>query len=246
MDPIDGYLDELSHRLRLTPAATRRLLAETEAHLRDAVEDRVARGATVADAETSALASFGTPRQVARAANGGPVELVGAGVLAGAQLVAVGSAAVIAGTVLAELLAKVTATGWVFGPRAGFAPSRAQVAHWLQLHPGARGWRAAAAAENASDSLVLRGSAAVLALLAGLAVLMILRRRFRRIGAGVVPAVGATAFGGAAVLLTVTAATGSVALADWGSGQAWCDAAVAAILAIAYLARGLRAVVVTS
>ncbi len=241
MGGIDDYLEELAHRLRLTPVSARRLLEETEAHLRDAVEEEVASGAEPTVAEHRALARFGTAREVARAANGGPLRVLGPGLNAVAQLVAVGCAAVIAGTLLAEALAWFTSTSWVFGQPSSYAPSAGQVAHWLQVQPGAHGWRQAAAAENASDSLVLRTAAGVLGLVVAGALLVILRRH-ARVGGGVLPAIGLTAFGGAAVLL----ASGSLRSLDWGRGQTLCDAVVALIAAVGYAVICSRSVLVTS
>lgn len=60
------------------------------------------------------------------------------------------------------------------------------------------------------------------------------------------PAVGLTAFGGAALLLAVAGATGSVTVAEWGRGQSLCDAAVALVAAGDYLVRCVRTVVVTT
>ena len=46
-------------------------MAETESHLRDAADAERDAGAEPADAEARALARFGTPREIARAANRG-------------------------------------------------------------------------------------------------------------------------------------------------------------------------------
>jgi hypothetical protein len=242
MDPIEAYLDDLARRLRLTPAVARRFLTEAEAHLRDLVDEQTAAGADRDTAGASALARFGTSREVARSANGGPFGIIGPALLALAQLAAAGCAAVLAGTLLAELLARLTSTGWVFAPPRVFAPTAGQVAHWLQLHPSADGWRSAAAMENAADSLVLRGATAAVGLAVALGVLVVCRR-FGRIGGGVVPAIGLTAFGGAAVLLAAGATTG-LTLVDWGRGQALCDAAVALGFALVCLPRCLRGALV--
>src|SRR4051794_10511269 len=56
-DPIDGYLDELLGQLRGDPAMVRRILTETEAHLRDAVDA----GAT----PEAAIARYGDPAIIA-------------------------------------------------------------------------------------------------------------------------------------------------------------------------------------
>ncbi|MGC4112898.1 MAG: permease prefix domain 1-containing protein [Nocardioides sp.] len=229
MGRVDDYLSELAARLRLTPASARRLVDEAEAHLQDAVDAEMSAGVDAETAEARALARFGTPQQVARAANGGPFRVLGPGVRAAAQLVAVGCVAVVAGALLSEALSWVTSTGWVFGRPASFTPTAGQVSHWLAVQPGATSWRDAAARENASDILWLRGLAGVLGLLTALALHRIGRGQ-ARLGGGLPSAIGATAFGGAAVLLL----SGSLSALDWGRGQALCDGLVAAVVAACY------------
>lgn len=65
-DAIDSYLDELLLALRGSPRQARRLLAEVESHLREAVDVRVAAGIGTAQATEEALRNFGPPRVVAR------------------------------------------------------------------------------------------------------------------------------------------------------------------------------------
>lgn len=242
MDAIDAYLDALVGRLRLSPESARRLLIETESHLRDAADAELAPGVEQEEAESRAVARFGSPSEIARAANGSLLDKLGAVLVGVTQLAAVGSAVVFAGTLLAQLLARATSAAWVFGPPAGFAPPSAQVAHWLQVHPDARGWREAATMENAADAMVLRGGAALLGL--GLAVVVFLacRRRFGRIAGGVVPTTGLVAFGGAAGVLAAGAVAGSVAGVEWGRGQLWCDAAVSLVAAAGYLVMCVRSI----
>jgi hypothetical protein len=235
MTAVEQYLDELASRLRVAPVAARRLLAEVEDHLRDLVAAEEARDPAVADAESRALARFGTAREVARSANRG---VAAALVEAGARLVAAGCAAVLLGTVAARLLAVVTSTRSVFGLPADVTPSPGRIAAWLHVQPGASDWRQAAALENADDALLLRGGAAVLGLLVALLVVRLLRGRGAGLRVGPVPdpvgRVGATAFGGAAALLVLAALGGGLGQLEWGRGQCWCDAAAAAVAAAAY------------
>ncbi len=242
MDAIDAYLDELARRLRLTPTAARRFLAEAEAHLNDLVDEAVASGTDRTTAEAHAIARFGSSRDVARSANGGPLGIFRAAGLATAQLGAAGFAAVIAGTAVAEVLARITSTAWVFGPPRAWTPTSGQMSHWLRIHPGAGDWRSAAALENAADSLVLRAGLAVVGLAVCLAVFLLLRR-FSPLGGGVVPAVGLTAFTGAAVVL-VSASAAGLPWIDWGRGQSLCDAGVALAAALLCLPRCLRGALV--
>jgi hypothetical protein len=241
MGQLDDFLEELTARLRLTPESALRMIEEAETHLRDAVEEEMALGADPVTAEERALARFGTALHVAHAANGGRWRVVGPSLNAVAQLLAVGCAAVIAGTLLAEALSWFTSTSWVFGLRSSFAPSTSQISHWWQVQPQAHDWRQAAALENASDSLVLRGLAGVFGLLTAW-ILHLVGRHHTRVGGGVLPAVGLTAFGTAAVLLV----TGSLSTVDWGRGQAVCDGLVALVVAAGYAVTCARSALVTS
>jgi len=234
MDDIERYLDDLATRLRVGPVEARRLLAEAEEHLHETVAREEAAGADADLAQRRAIERFGTARQVAAAANGPLVSLLASLVLGAAHLAAVGSLAVLAGTLLARIVAALTSTSAAFGPPRDYVASHSQVAHWLAVQPGAADWHAAAAAENADDTLVLRGGFALLCLLASLAVLWVGRRRARPPADGVVPAIGVTAFGGAAVLLLGSAVTKTSTPFEWGNGLLLCDAAVALVAAAAY------------
>ena len=63
---VERYLDEMFDRLAGTGPGGRRMLAETESHLLDAVEDGRARGLTDEDAEKEAVARFGAVGEVVR------------------------------------------------------------------------------------------------------------------------------------------------------------------------------------
>lgn len=65
-DLIDAYLDDLLVELLGTPRLARRVVAEAEDHLREAVEEARAAGASTEDAQRSAIERFGSPRLVAR------------------------------------------------------------------------------------------------------------------------------------------------------------------------------------
>lgn len=242
MDRIQSYLDALGGRLRLAPAATERLLEETAAHLQEAADAHEAAGLSRESAELKAIDRFGTVGEVARAANGGLVATAGRLSLAAAQLAVVGSATVLAGTLLARLVAGVTSTGWVYGLPSQATPSASTIAHWLQVQPTATNWRDAGALENASDSLVLRGGFAALVLLASVAFVLITRRRFGRLERRVVPAAGLAAFAGAALFLVVGGSTQAFGLVEWGRGQWFCDAAVALVAALGCAVMSLRGV----
>ncbi|HEX2895435.1 MAG TPA: permease prefix domain 1-containing protein, partial [Marmoricola sp.] len=193
MEQIERYLDELSTRLRIGPDRTRRFLAEAEEHLHEAVAQEVAAGADAEAAERRAIERFGTVREVSAAANGSLITRLESLALGGAYLGVAGSLAVLAGTLLARLVAVATSASTTFGPPPGFLPTRAQVDHWLALHPTAHSWYAAATSENADDTLLLRSAFALLGLVVSLVVLRVLRRRTSPPAGGVVPAIGMTA-----------------------------------------------------
>ena len=67
MTPTGAYLDELARLLRRR--SRRRILAEVDAHLIEAVAAACARGAEPASAEREAIARFGEPADVARQFN---------------------------------------------------------------------------------------------------------------------------------------------------------------------------------
>ncbi|HEY5273681.1 MAG TPA: permease prefix domain 1-containing protein [Acidimicrobiales bacterium] len=66
--PIEEFLDQLLvASVDARPRATRHLLAETEAHLRDAADAAMAAGATSAEAEETAVARFGSVEALVQA-----------------------------------------------------------------------------------------------------------------------------------------------------------------------------------
>jgi hypothetical protein len=71
-EPLQAYLDQLLLALRGRPRDVRRLLAEVEAHLHDAIDAELAAGADHADAVQQALHRFGPPSAVARGLPRGP------------------------------------------------------------------------------------------------------------------------------------------------------------------------------
>lgn len=237
MDRIDSYLADLHGLLRLSPQRRARLLAEVEEHLRDAASSERAAGDGEDAAAERALVRFGTAQEVAAAANAGTS--VGSLALVAAQLVAAGCAAVLTGVLLSEALARLTSRAWVFGLPDAVTPAPSSIAHWRQVQPQAQGWRAAAAMENASDSLVLRGGATLLGLAVALLVVAVLRGRVDRPATGIVPVLGLSVFAAMAMILSVCGLVGAGQL-DWGRGQSFSDAAVAAAAAAAHAAAYAR------
>lgn len=240
MSPIQAYVAELAGRLRLRPAAADRLLAEVTDHLHQAADAEVAAGSARPDAEAAAIGRFGSVQEIAFAANGGTLGAATRMVGALARIGAVGSAAVLVGTLLARLAAHLTSTTAVFGLPADASPSRASVAHWLAVQPGATDWRSAAALENADDSLLLRGGVALVLLMGCAVVGWALSRRYPPLRSSATSLVPALAFTAAAAWLIAGSFLGSTA-GDWGRGQALCDAGVAAVAGAAYWVAYARA-----
>jgi hypothetical protein len=237
MDQIEDYLADLSRRLRVAPRSRDRFLAEIEAHLRDTADSQRAAGLNESDSQGVAITRIGSPGEIAAAANAGAV--TGGLAFAAAQLVAVGCTAVLIGVILSRLLARVTSTAWVFGLPTQEMPAESRISHWVQVQPGAHGWRNAAALENASDSLFLRGGLALICLTAALVFILVARPRVGRLAEGTVPMLGLLTFGGAAAVLLVAGLAG-VGELDWGRGQWFTDATVALVVAAIYGAERLR------
>jgi hypothetical protein len=213
-DPVEDYLDELYAALRVSPRTGRRILAETEDHLRDAVADGLAHGLSEDAAAHRAVQRFGPSGAVARAhrvrLNRRPPAAAGAGMIRMAWLLAaVGLIAIgVSGAVAAGMTA-VFGHAFVGGTPAGTTWSAADCGHFLAVWPSAHGCAQAAALENSADAVSLRGLAGVggLILLAGYRA----AGRWRGTGRGwgldglpdsFPPAVGTVVFGTAGVLLT--------------------------------------------
>ncbi|NMH96534.1 HAAS signaling domain-containing protein [Pseudonocardia acidicola] len=166
-EPIDDYLDALLLRLHLPPRETRRLLTETEAHLRETAAGLQAHGMESRAAEREAVRRFGSAREIASAAGAArrptlPTLLAQAVwaclALAGAGLLAVGLSGA-----LAALLNAVAGPGFVGAlPRSYPA---ATCHYYLAVHPGSGSCAQAAMWETSQDAVSLRALAGVLGLL---------------------------------------------------------------------------------
>ncbi len=66
-DPIEGYLDQLRVRLRVSPQEAELILAEAEDHLRETAAAGMAIGMTEHEAQRAAISSFGSVQAVTRA-----------------------------------------------------------------------------------------------------------------------------------------------------------------------------------
>src|SRR5215218_1299836 len=141
-DLIERYLDRLLTQLRGSAHDVRRILSETEDHLRDAASELMAAGASEEEAQRQAIARFGDARAVARrfSTRLAPIppvavaaELARTAVLLGA----VGLVAIGASGALAELLGRAFGARFVAGdlPDVTYTPQRC--AEFLEYFPNA-------------------------------------------------------------------------------------------------------------
>ncbi|GAB3801472.1 hypothetical protein GCM10028798_17470 [Humibacter antri] len=248
-DRIDAYLDELFTRLHGDVAECRSMLAEAEAHLRDATAASVQEGIDEDAAQQVAIEAFGSPEHVARSADPHPVAAaVAAFVMAGGGLAVVGFVTIGLSAVIARVVAAFTSTQWVYGAPAGHRFSAAQCAHWLSVQPTAADCSSAAAMENSDDSFQFTIAGVIAGLLVvGIAIglALFLRRTApiarRRVPHIVVWAVGATAFGGSGVALLAGGVGDIVVSGLWGQGLWYAEAAIALTVAMYFGARLIAA-----
>lgn len=243
-DPIERYLDELLVELRGSPRAVRRVLAETEAHLRDAVDAGV-------DPE-EAIRRFGPAREVAATANRQTAVPLGVLVrqlaLAACLLGAIACAAIgVSGLVAVGMDA-------AFGPKfvAGDLPTISytadRCAEYRILAPNEASCLAAAARHHADEVETTRVAAGFLGAVL-FAAWWVVRRRWRTTPAtGALPPAFVSSIGTAVfAVATMALAAQSLQAFGWkstaGLGQ-WLSAAVVSGCATAGFAvvmlRGLR------
>jgi hypothetical protein len=232
---IEEYLDELLARSTGPAGEVRRLLVETEAHLRDAADAEVAAGLDPDAAQLRAIERFGSPRAVARAAHRARRPFVVAALavafvrMAAAGLVAVGLSAL-----LARLLAMHAGTAFVYGLPAGAAVPAGNCARWLVAQPAATSCARAASLENADDTLMLRVGGAIVGLLVLAVAWALLRRRPRAATPDYVPAMGLTLFGVAGVVLLLGAYWNFYVPGLWGRGMWFVEGTIALAVAAGY------------
>ncbi len=246
-EPIEDYLDDLLLALRLPPRETRWLLAETEAHLREAAEAEERAGLGRSEAERAVVRRFGSPSEVAAAATAArrpsPMQTATTVVwsmltLAGAGLAAIGLSGLLAG------LANLTLGPGFVGALPQTYPA-ATCRYYLAVHPGATDCAQAAMWETSQDAVVLR----VLAGLVGVLLLLVAwrSRRYLRsdrsgslVRDGLVGAVAAVSFAVAAVILGGFAGDLAVQHGSGGVGFYLTGALVAGGAAVAGAVVALR------
>jgi len=255
-DRIGGYLDQLLLELRGRATDVRRVLAETEEHLRDATADGVAAGLSPDEAEAQAISRFGSPRTVARRfapprlrlPRPALAEMASAIVL----LLAIGLLAIGASGLLSVAFRATLGDRFVAADLPGVTYTAARCRDFQEYHPEQPTCDRAAAAHHADEVETYRIAAGVLGAVV-LAGWWLLGRRHRGdpsvawLPDEMVPLVGLIVFGGAALGLGVEA-TNALAL-DAGNGGAgqWLSAAVVSlVVALAFGREVLRALSVRS
>lgn len=241
-DRISHYLDDLMSRLRGSPSSVRRIINETEAHLRDAVDDGVARGRSLSEAENEALANFGSAREIARASNNearsGTFRVVLSDVTSSTWILSTaGLLAIGASGLLIRIAQSLFGIGAVFGPTTGTHFSDSSCRYWMSIHPAAQDCLRAYTVESSQDGMLARTAAGLMGLIL-LAIGMLLHRRgalsMRGGRAWLISAVGFTSFAAAGVILTGFGVDQLVVGSDNGAWQWLCEGCIALIAAACF------------
>ena len=242
-DPVGAYLDRLLGHLRGSAADVRRILAETEEHLRDAVSEGMAAGLGQDEAQRQAIARFGDPHVLARQFSGqlSPVpqsvvlaELARTVVLLGAvALVAIG----VSGA-LAEVFGRVFGPGFVAGDLPGTTYTPQRCAYFLEYFPQARTCGQAAALHHWGEVVEYRVAAGVLGLLVLVATIPWRRRRdsgyLGVLPDGVPATVAASLYAVAAAILLLQSLDADLVAGGAGNGQWLSGGLVALVMAVGY------------
>ena len=252
--PIESYLDELVSQVGTSrPRELRALLAETEAHLRDAADDAMARGLDRPAAELDAVARFGPATDLAAAERATwvtPLPVLARQVIAsGLLLGGIGAVAVGISGLISWLI-------WAIGGQQALVSnpsatdlSAGNCARGLGVVPGAGSCRAAAMHDWADEIVFGRIGFGLLGLLA-IGACLLLRRHWQRRSArpSALPAlvsdtIGTAAFGAAWLVTLGLGVDATVVSRGDGSGQ-WLSAAIVAMAGTAVfgarLVRDLR------
>lgn len=251
-DAIDGYLDRLADLLVLRGRSVRRILCESEDHLRAAAADAEAAGADRAAAEDAAISRFGSPSTVARRFTAGenrlPAGMVASVLLSLALVAGIGMVAVGMSGGLAAVMGGIAGKAYVAGDAPGVVYTPQRCAEYRQLQPGAATCADAAVAHHFDEVVGYRLDAGVLGVVILAGWYMARRRRLGTNRTAGLPAsytaiVGAVLFGVAAAGLGVLAVMGSVFGGGSGAGELLSAGVVSAVVAAAFgvaVTRSLR------
>jgi HAAS len=169
-DVVEEYLDELYTKLRGSPRQGRRLLAEAEDHLRQGVDEGLAGGLTLQEAQEHAVSSFGSVRAVVRAHDSRLRRVPGTAVLADLLMAAwklgsVGLLAVGASGLVVAAMNVLFGRSFVAALSPGIRLPAASCRYWLSNWPSAHTCAQAYTMEASSDAVSLRVAAGLLGLL---------------------------------------------------------------------------------
>jgi hypothetical protein len=250
-DPIDRYLDDLLTRLRGSSTDVRRILAETEQHLREAAHAEEQRGLDPMAAQQHAIQRFGATRKVAREFKRLPGWLPPFPTLAQlaeklAFLAAVGLIAIGISGGVSAIFGAAFGKSFVAGDAPGVTYTKARCVDYLEYHPEAGTCAKAAVAHHFDEDVGYRVDAGILGVIA-LAVFGLIRRFNRRrygdarfLPDGFTGAIGAALFGLAALGLLVLGLGSLVMGTSGGSGANLSGGIVALFVFVAFLVTLLR------
>jgi len=243
-DLIERYLDRLLTQLRGSAHDVRRILSETEEHLRDAASELMAAGASDEEAQHQAIARFGDPRTVARRFSTGlapipPVAVAAELARAAVLLGAVGLVAIGLSGALAELLGRMFGASFVAGDLPGITYTPQRCADFLEYFPDAGSCAQAAALHHWGEVVEYRVAAGVLGLLVLGASTLWRRRRQEAQYVGVLPdgfsaTVATSLYGVAAAILALQSLESFMVARGAGNGQWLSGAIVAFAMAVVY------------
>ena len=245
---IETYLDQLAERLQPGGFRTRRVLAETEDHLRQSAEALAAQGLDEDAATTEAIARFGPPELIAARLRPTKAAL-GLDVLrAGWLLSALGMVAIGLSGLVAELIFDTAGATFLAGDGLGVTYTPARCADFLRFFPDAGSCASAAAMHHSGEVVIYRVAAGVLGVLM-LAAYYVYRRRWgsnreRVLPSVAVPLISAATFAAAGVALLVDALGLWVGQATHGETLAGVGDPLSAGI-VAALAAALAALVAT-
>lgn len=253
-DALQDYLDELAGQLNPDGVRLRRLLAETEDHLRETVERLEQDGLDHDTAMAAAVDRFGSAETVARTMRSSRRALVTDGLRTLWLLAGIGLLAIGASGVLAFVFGVTAGTQFVAGDGFGVTYTAERCADFLEYFPTASSCNEAAAFHHADEIVSTRWAAGVLGLLVLGAYIFYTRRHPRSsklVPRGTTSVVAAVVFGVVGLALALLAAgtwigeaTHNEAIA--GVGAPLSDALMSLTVALAASILALRQVATKS